>query len=533
VAKVIVDGLSEDEQATLSALVSQLEVKRPRSSIRDAYYDGRKRLDKYGISIPPQMQDLETVIGWPAKTCDVLSSRLHLGGFVVPGESSADTGIEDIFAANGMSVEMPQAHVSTFIHGVSFVAVTGGDTASGEPDVLIQTMPATEATGLWDGRRRRLAAALWMPIPEVRVRKTQSAVLYLADQVITLIREPGSKWVAERVPHNLGRVPVVPLRYRPRMGRPFGMSRISRAVISLTDQAVRTMLRTEVSAEFYSSPQRYMLGADESAFVGPNGEARTGWEMTLGKVLALSRDEDDQIPTVGQFPQMSMQPHADHLRSIAMMFAGETAIPPSNLGIIHDNPASAEAIDAAWADMVGVAELCQTELGSGWAEVAQLAVMTRDSLSAVPESLLRLRPKWRDPSTPTKQAQTQATVAQIQVGVLRPDSEVALEQLGYDQTDIERIQAEHRRAGAGDRLAQLVQAANGAAPVAAATADPAADATVLKAKFEALGIAVRAGVDSEAAAERLGLAGIKFTGAVPVSLRIPESQAEAASLEEV
>jgi hypothetical protein len=29
------------------------------------------------------------------------------------------------------------------------------------------------------------------------------------------------------------------------------------------------------------------------------------------------------------------------------------------------------------------------------------------------------------------------------------------------------------------------------------------------------------------------LAGIKFTGAVPVSLRIPESQAEAASLEEV
>jgi hypothetical protein len=165
-----------------------------------------------------------------------------------------------------------------------------------------------------------------------------------------------------------------------------------------------------------------------------------------------------------------------------------------------------------------------------------LAVMTRDSLSAVPESLLRLRPKWRDPSTPTKQAQTQATVAQIQVGVLRPDSEVALEQLGYDQTDIERIQAEHRRAGAGDRLAQLVQAANGAAPVApvaAATADPAADATVLKAKFEALGIAVRAGVDSEAAAERLGLAGIKFTGAVPVSLRIPESQAEAASLEEV
>jgi len=473
VTRILSDELTEAEQFTLSSLVTQLDARRPRLAVRDAYYDGKKRLDRYGISIPPQMRDLETVIGWPAKTCDVLASRLHLGGFVVPGQSSADTGIEDIFAANSMAVEIPQAFVSTFIHGVSFVAVTGGDTSIGEPEVLIQTMPATEATGLWDGRRRRLAAALWMPAFDARSRKPQTAVLYLDDQVITLSKEYGGKWLAERAFHKLGRVPVVPLRYRPRMGRPFGMSRISRSVISLTDQAVRTMLRTEVSAEFYSSPQRYMLGAEESAFVGSDGQARTQWEAVIGRMLTISRDEDGEIPTVGQFPQISMQPHAEHLRSIAMMFAGETAIPPSNLGIIHDNPASAEAIDAAWADMVGVAELCQVELGSGLTEVAQLAVMTRDGLSEVPKDLLRLRPKFRDASTPTKQAQTQSTVMQITAGVLRPDSEVALEQLGYDQTDIERIQAEHRRASAGTRMDALITAAKaptqGAVDVAATT----------------------------------------------------------------
>lgn len=470
--RILSDGLTEAEQFTLSTLVAQLDAKRPGLAIRDAYYDGKKRLDRYGISIPPQMRDLETVIGWPAKTCDVLASRLHLGGFVVPGQSSSDTGIDDIFAANSMSVEVPQAFISTFIHGVSFAAVTGGDTSIGEPDVLIQTMPATEATGIWDGRRRRLSAALWMPVFDARSRKPQTAVLYLADQVITLTKEYGGKWLAERAPHKLGRVPVVPLRYRPRMGRPFGRSRISRAVISLTDQAVRTMLRTEVSAEFYSSPQRYMLGADESAFVGADGQARTGWEAVLGRMLVVGRDGSDEVPTVGQFPQLSMQPHAEHLRSIAMMFAGETAIPPSNLGIIHDNPASAEAIDAAWADMVGVAEVCQLELGSGLTEVAQLAVMTRDGLSAVPDELLRLRPKFRDASTPTKQAQTQATVMQITAGVLRPDSEVALEQLGYDQTDIERIQAEHRRSAVSSLVSNLGQRLDAAAsdPVVATTA---------------------------------------------------------------
>lgn len=59
------------------------------------------------------------------------------------------------------------------------------------------------------------------------------------------------------------------------------------------------------------------------------------------------------------------------------------------------------------------------------------------------------------------------------------------------------------------------------------TGDSAGD---LKAKFEALGIAVRAGVAPESALERLGLTGIRLTGAVPVSLRLPDS--EASTLEE-
>ncbi len=53
---------------------------------------------------------------------------------------------------------------------------------------------------------------------------------------------------------------------------------------------------------------------------------------------------------------------------------------------------------------------------------------------------------------------------------------------------------------------------------------------MLKKQFDALGVAVRAGIDPLDSAQRLGLDGIKFTGAVPVSLRMPE--AEAKDLEE-
>lgn len=48
----------------------------------------------------------------------------------------------------------------------------------------------------------------------------------------------------------------------------------------------------------------------------------------------------------------------------------------------------------------------------------------------------------------------------------------------------------------------------------------------LKTRFEAIGVAVRAGINPEAAADRLGMSGLRFTGAMP-SLRLPETEADA------
>lgn len=52
----------------------------------------------------------------------------------------------------------------------------------------------------------------------------------------------------------------------------------------------------------------------------------------------------------------------------------------------------------------------------------------------------------------------------------------------------------------------------------------------MKAKFDALGVAIRAGVAHQSAAAMLGLDGVEFTGAVPVSLRLPNN--DAGSLED-
>jgi hypothetical protein len=138
-----------------------------------------------------------------------------------------------------------------------------------------------------------------------------------------------------------------------------------------------------------------------------------------------------------------------------------------------------------------------------------------EGLRQAPPELAGLAIRWHDPSTPSRAQSTDAVMKQIQAGVLPADSDVALEQLGYSETDIGRIRA--HRAQSSDPLALLAGA------VSRQTAGGAGDS--MKDKFDALGVAIRAGVDPDAAAAVVGLDGIEFTGAVPVSLRVPERDA--------
>jgi hypothetical protein len=110
------------------------------------------------------------------------------------------------------------------------------------------------ATGDWNPRTRRLDNLLSVTRRDARANPTAFA-LYLDGTA----RSPPS-WRAasgkvDRQEHPWG-VPAEPLVYKPRVsGRPFGSSRISRPVMSLHDQALRTVIRMEGHADVYSSPR--------------------------------------------------------------------------------------------------------------------------------------------------------------------------------------------------------------------------------------------------------------------------------------
>lgn len=466
-------ALDHGEQATLDELLNQLDEKHARNRLRAQYYDSKYLFRDLNISTPPSLRNFEAVLGWPAKAVDGLARRCNLDGFVIPSGSADDFGITELLDSNSMDVEGHQAQTSAFIHSTAFLTTTLGDTKSGEPDVLMTARDANTGTGIWDPRRRGLSSALSIVDHDKDTCDPNYMVMYLPDKVVTMTKGKGGLWSVDRRGHKLGRVPVEPLVYQPRLGRPFGASRISRAVMSLTDSALRTVVRSEIGAEFFTAPQRWALNIPQEVF-----EAGA-WKAITGRILALdppSEDEDADPnfkPEVGQFPQISMQPHSEQLRMWAMLFAGETSIPVTSLGVIQDNPSSAEAIYAAKEELVIEAEFANRVFGVGWTRAVRNAIQLRDNLSEPPAELRSLRAKWRDPATPSKAAAADAMLKQIQALPWLAESEVALEQLGYDRTTIERLMADKRRATATsliDKLGAARTAANVNPAVAAAAA---------------------------------------------------------------
>lgn len=445
-------SLSLDETRLLDYLVEKLKKHDPKNYVLQRYYEGRNKLKDLRISIPPQLTAIETVVGWAGTAVDVLEERLDFEGYLDP----ADLGINEIFRANELDLESSMGHKDALVFGTGFVTIGRG--MDGEPDPLITIESPKRMTALYDLRTRRLSAALLLNRNETGT--PISGTLYLRDQTIFL-EYPNRAWVdIDRDIHNLGRVLVAQLPNNPRSGDPYGRTEITRAVRSLTDSAMRTLLGAEVAREFYSAPQRYILGADEDLFTDSDGRPLDAWSVYQGRILGVPQNQDGQIPQVGQFNANDTRPYFEQIRAYAQLMAAESAIPASYLGFQTDNPASADAIRQMEARLIKRAERRQRQFGRTWGEVARLALLVRDG--SVPEQASEIRPIWRDASTPTRAAAADEAVKLISAGVLLPDSEITYNRIGLSELDKQVLRQEKEVSQATNLIANLA-AANQAA----------------------------------------------------------------------
>jgi hypothetical protein len=451
-------GVSDEENSLLNRLLKQLEQRSLRNRLRVSYYDGKRAIRQVGTVIPPQYFRLGIVLGWSAKAVDILARRCNLDGFVWPDGDVESLGLSEVWDGNALDAESNSAIVSSLIHGVAFlVNTTGGD---GEPRSLVHVKDAMSATGDWNPRSRRMNNLLSV-VERDREHGVTSLALYLDGKTITAVRE-GSGWMVNQQDHPWG-VPAEALVYKPRVGRPFGMSRISRPVMSLHDQALRTVIRLEGHADVFSYPELWMLGADPSVLTGENGQPLPAWQAVLGRIKGIP--DDDEAPDglaradIRQFQAASPQPHLDALKQQAQLFSGETSIPLTSLGVSDmGNPTSADSYIASREDLISEAEGATDDWAPAFRRSIIRALAIANDESTVPDAWQSIDAKWRSPVHLSRAAQADAGMKVISAVPWLAETSVGLELLGLSDQQIDRALADRRRSSAANIVERLTGA---------------------------------------------------------------------------
>lgn len=449
-----ISGLPDDDHATFLQLWQKWQQHSNKNKLLSVYYDGHRAFQDLGISIPPQMTRTKAALGWPQKVVTMLARRHVFEGYSLNGAPDAFEANE-ILSANNYDLDLAQAITSAYKHSFSLLTVTQGDETIGEPPVVVQARDAEWSAALWDTRRRIIEAALTIDKTDKYGQPT-GVIMYTHTAIWRIdARENGGGWQAEKLGDTPNRIFVEALCYDPQLNRPLGHSRITREVRYLTDAAVRTMVRTETSAEFFSSPQRYVLGAERADFAGQDR-----WSAIMARVQVLEPNENGDIPSVGQFSQMTMSPHLEMYRQLAQNLCAATNLPQSAIGVFAENPASAEAMQASEAALADEAEYQWRIFAAPLRRTLQNIIMVRDKLDEPPAESWKTSVKWTPARYSSPSSAADFAVKMVSAFPSLQESQTLMRRAGLTEDDLADINAENRKKNAVSLLDRALAATN-------------------------------------------------------------------------
>lgn len=356
-------------------LRKKLEKHKNRVDIRYNEYDMKRKESSIGITIPPQIRErYRSVLGWAAKGVDSLADRLVFREF-----ANDNFEVTEIFDQNNPDIFFDSVVLSAMIASCAFVYISKGDAE----EVRLQVIEANNATGVIDPITGLLTEG-YAVLSRDEKDEPNSELHFLPYR--TDIYDKGKYTTS--IPSNVAHPLLVPVIHRPDAVRPFGRSRITRSGMYYQSYAKRTLERADVTAEFYSFPQKYVVGTD------PDKEPIDKWKATVATILEFTKGEDGDKPTVGQFTTPSMTPFTEQLKTAAAGFAGETGLTLDDLGFVSDNPSSVEAIKASHENLRLAGRKAQRSLGAGLLNVAYLAACLRDDVNYFRYQFASTKPKW-------------------------------------------------------------------------------------------------------------------------------------------
>ncbi len=226
---------------------------------------------------------------------------------------------------------------------------------------------------------------------------------------------------------------------------PFGRTRINRFVRDITDDAVRCLWHMQVSGAYYSVPKLVYLNLTARQYdMMVEGKDR----YQLDSVLLGEKNPDGTSPQITQLSGNSPQPFIDELMALAKQFAGITSVPLNSLGIVQDNPSSADAIQSAREDICLVAEQDIADDSEVLRHVARaaMAVQNGTAVAGLPEHARTVRARFAQPMlhSMTEKANWAAQVNSIRPSFGSTDEAATL--VGIPDEDLQSIKAQERTA---------------------------------------------------------------------------------------
>ncbi len=505
------------------------ELDRRRYTIRklDRYYDGDHDAPEHikQVKLEPEYKLLlkQSITNWPQLIVSAVEERCIPQGIRFGGE--LDQQAWDVWQRNYLDADCQTLHTSAFTDGRAGAVVWADPKNDGK--ALVTYEHASNLIVAYEpGSRRRRAAALrrWQDDDE-----TWHATLYLPDGLYKFSGPKGAAppsieaWKPREVAgedwpldNPLKVVTAVEFAVnrslRPCRG-PFVHARGEfEGVLPVIDR-INTTIFAELLAQAYASfPVRALLGEPIKWLKDAEGELvrdADGKPTALPPFKKLAVDRFLQIENkdakIQQLEGSDLDNYIKAAESHIRHLAAVTKTPPQYLlGELVN--ISADGMKVAESNLLSKVRSHMRVLGEDHEEVTRIGLMVegRDAGSVVDAELL-----WKNPEIRSDAQLADATLKLKDVLPWR----MQMEYLGYSDKEIAR--AEELR---GDDVF---------AAVASGTGGTAADAADLKAKADAMGALIRSGVEPKEAAQTVGLGELAFTGAVPVSLRLPTAEAGA------
>lgn len=337
-----------------------LTAKRLRVLLRYGYYEMKNLTFDFGISTPPELRYWNSVVGWCSKGVDALADRLDVKDF-----KNDVFDLTQIYDLNNKDILFDSAMLGALTSACDFLYVS--EDATGFP--RLQVVDGGNATGIVDPITNLLNEGYAVLERDQYGNATKEA--YFTYEY-TAYYENGQ--LVDSRPNKAPYPCLVPVIYKPDAVRPLGHSRISRSCMSIVGSALRTIKRSEISAEFYSFPQKWATGVDN------NAAQMDKWAAAMSAMMKFGLNDDGQDHVkLGQFTQQSMEPHVEQLKMFASLFAGEVGLTLDDLGFPQSNPSSYDAIKAAHENLRLAAKRAQKSFGIGFINAGYLAACIRDN----------------------------------------------------------------------------------------------------------------------------------------------------------